>query len=298
METIYNILTSTATSGLLIWLFKHYIERKFSRRIQKEKIELEGALKKEVEAYLGEVAAERKFKYEARKRIYKLISPLNFQISIACKDISGRIFRYGTKASYSLNAKKYYGQSTMYRLLKPLALLEIAEKNISFFDFSVDPTAINLLKLRMSLLRVLSSSSLVFNHPAADWSDEIEHIFFDNISKAARKLIRKEGELDIVMSFDEFQDSIELPDFQIKLNSFINIFNNFTIEKKPLFWIRFIAFGYVCSEYSKVCAQKIGLKVEDYDIYSLLKASKDSYIIDNSQDFEITIKKITDNNIL
>ena len=293
MEILYNILTSTAISGLIIWIFKLMIERKFEKKLQTERIEQEANLKREVETYLGDVNAERNYLYEAKKRLYLLISPLNFQILIACRDISARISRYATQANYPLDVKGYFGQSTLYRLLKPLALLEIIEKNIAFVDFSVDPVAIELLKLRVCLFRTLSSSTIILNHPTANWNKEREHVFFDNISKASRNLIRKENDIEVVLSFNEFQNFIEKQENNKNLEPFIQIFNNFSIKDFPIFWIRLIAFGYICSEYLNKNASKIGLSVENYDIINLLKISNDETIQNKLNEYFKIIKDLS-----
>lgn len=65
----------------------------------------------------------------------------------------------------------------------------------------------------------------------------MEHIFFDNISKAARQLIEKENGIEIVMSFDSFLRKIVNQDFQNGIDPFVKILNDFTIKEKPIFWI-------------------------------------------------------------
>jgi len=65
----------------------------------------------------------------------------------------------------------------------------------------------------------------------------VEHIFFDNISKAARQLIEKENGIEIVMSFDSFLRKIVNQDFQNSIDPFVKILNDFTIKEKPIFWI-------------------------------------------------------------
>ena len=65
----------------------------------------------------------------------------------------------------------------------------------------------------------------------------MEHIFFDNISKAARQLIEKENGIEIVMSFDSFLRKIVNQDFQNSIDPFVKILNDFTIKEKPIFWI-------------------------------------------------------------
>ena len=67
---------------------------------------IQGEIRKEIETYLGDKSAEREYQLEARKRLYKAIGPLRFQLVVACRDASSRI-----NNSSSRMDKLWYGQS-------------------------------------------------------------------------------------------------------------------------------------------------------------------------------------------
>ena len=296
MEILYYIATSTTVTGLIVWFIKLRIEHNFKRTLENEKLEYQAQLKSNVDAYLGDLSAERNYLYEAKKRIYISLSPLRFQLIIACRDISGRILRHGIGYQYPFDTKHYYGQSTLYRLLKPLAILEMVEGKIAFTDFSVDEMALGLLKVRTALLRSLSTSTVILNHPNANWDSEIEHIGFDNISKVAQLLVKKGSEGESLLTFGEFQNKIKkTPEF---FEPFISIFDDFSFESKAIFWIRLVTFGYLCSEYAKQSAKSIGLEMETYQTKELLRKVNDDYVVNNLDDYLLAIQKMVNEKVL
>jgi hypothetical protein len=113
---------------------------------------LEAQVRKEVEILLGDRAADREYALDARKRLYAAIGPLRFQLLLACRDLTGRIISHGTRKNYSTSVETYYGRSTLFRIIRPLALSELIERQIAYADFAVDPAAVRLLKFKKAAL--------------------------------------------------------------------------------------------------------------------------------------------------
>lgn len=156
---------SLVTAG---WLAQKLVEHRLTKDLetfktqQEEKLELEkaewdGRVRQKVETVLAERAADRDYVLQARKRLYSAIGPLKFQLLVACRDLSGRIKRHATfDEQERIDVDDYYGRSTLYRILRPIALTELVERQISYADFGVDPDAVNLLTLKKNIFGVLS----------------------------------------------------------------------------------------------------------------------------------------------
>jgi len=270
----------------------------WQRDLEKDKAGWQGEIHKGVEEYLGEKSAEREYNLEARKRLYNAIGPLRFQLLLACRDVSTRINNYGSDdQSYSMDTRGYYGQSTLYRLLRPIAISELIERQITYADFSVDPTGIDLLRFKKAAFMAFTDGDPILNHPNANWYDEKEHVFSGTLSRLASAIIIRDEETDDKerpMHFHEFQlftrDSLR----RKKFSPFKEILNDFTIIKKPIFWIRLICFGYICNEYLGHAGTSIGFEKRQFDVDKLLSVSKDSYTRSNIEKLKDKFQSMID----
>ena len=143
--------------------------------LENQKALLQGEIRKDVEEYLGRKEADREYELEARKRLFHAIGPLRVQLLLACRDLTNRVHNYPHK-EYKMNIKGYYGRSTLYRILRPLAITELIERQITYTDFSLDASAMELLRYRRSILKALHGEEVVFNHPNVDWTVQEQHI--------------------------------------------------------------------------------------------------------------------------
>jgi hypothetical protein len=46
---------------------------------------------------------------------------------------------------------QYYGKNTLYRMLRPIAISELIERQIAYADFAVDPSAVKVLRFRRTV---------------------------------------------------------------------------------------------------------------------------------------------------
>lgn len=277
---------SVGTAG---WLTKRLIDHRLAKDLETQKARFEeqlaeatarweGSVKKEVETYLADRAADRQYELDARKRLYLAIGPLRFQLLIACRDLSGRIVAH-FKNPYATNVESYYGRSLLFRILRPLVLCELIERQIAYADFSVDITAVELLRFKKGAYAALSGGSLVDGHPSINWDDEEQHVFFDHISHAAAALIVHNGAAsDRVMRFDEFSDLLDRPGDSEALKPFPDLLARFTPQGKPILWLRLVGLAYLCNHFINQTGQAIGFEARAVDCAGLLKASHDPEI--------------------
>lgn len=240
--------------------------------------ELEGRIRQRVDTALGEMAAERQYSFDAKKRLYTAIGPLRFQLLLACRDLAGRIQRRLT-SDYDMSMTGYFGQSTVFRILRPICLAELVERQIAYADFSVDSGAIDLLRFKKAAFAVFSGGSLVEGHPQVDWTDQVQHVFFDHLSRCANAIIvREDDSQERAMRFHEFEIMMRDPSAMTILAPFPKILKHFDLEQKPLFWVRLVAYGNLCNDFINRTGATIGFQERDYPVQELLLATKDGAI--------------------
>jgi hypothetical protein len=290
MDTLTLITSITSSLGISLagawWLSQQLI----THRLGKEKDKWQGEIRKEVEVYLGEKSAEREYNLEARKRLYTAVGPLRFQLLIASRDASARIINYGLNPfEYNTDMGWYYGRSTLYRLLRPIAIAELIERQITYADFSVDPTGIELLRFKKAALTAFTDGDSILNHPNARWDEEIEHVFSGTLSRLANALIIQDEDITSKkrpMHFHEFSSFIDDPKNLRQFSPLKDILNNFDIRKKPIFWIRLVCFGYICNEYVEHAGRSIGFQKREFDLDKLLLASEDKFTLSHLEGFK------------
>jgi hypothetical protein len=305
---ISTFVTAFLTSGVFSlgaarWLTTRLVDHRFARDLQTyqatldgelaaskaafdqslatAKAKVEAALRQDVDEYLGDKAADRQYRLDARKRLYAAIGPLRFQLVVACDNFSTRIDRIGSgRQLYDTSLEGYFGRSTAFRLLRLLAVAELIERQIAYADFSVDPSTAGLLRFKHEAFRCLSSGTIVLGHPKANWNDQVEHIFYDVLSIIASTMIVDSCNSTSarVMRFDEFNELVSENDRIAAISPLPRLMENFTIASKPILWIRFVALGQLCSSFVGREGPVLGIHPELYDGPKLLRASTDPYL--------------------
>ena len=125
------------------------------------------------------------YQYAARKRLYEALGPLRFQLLMASRDVVRRVTGHAPPRRWNLDSAHYYGQSTMYRLLRPLAICILIERQMNAADFSVDPSGVRLLRFEVGAHRMLTNSDPLPYYTNIDWAIETQHVFRDNLRRAA-----------------------------------------------------------------------------------------------------------------
>ena len=295
-----TILTAIASSlGLsvtaAVWLSQSLIKHRLDKDMAVFKADvdadhkarqaaLDGDIKQRVDTVLGERAAERQYTFEARKRLYSAIGPLRFQLLLACRDLAGRIASRGTagREDYSTSIDGYYGRSTLYRILRPLCLAELIERQIAFADFSVDPGAVDLLRFKKSASQAFSGDLLVAGHPRVNWDGQVEHVFADNLTKCASALILSAPPAEPrTRRFNEFESFLADPASRAQIDPFPRLLATMTPATTPLLWLRLAAYGALCNDMVNKTGTDIGFERQDYPLRDLLAATGDATICGN-----------------
>lgn len=291
LATLLTTLMSSVglSAATAAWLARamvgHRLEKDlavFKAALERERAEgqarLEGQVRQQVEAALGDLAVERQYAFDARKRLYTAIGPLRFQLLMACRDLAGRV-QSEAKRGYNKSVGSYYGRSTLYRILRPLCLSELVERQIAYADFSVDTGAVDLLRFKKGAFAVFSGGSVVEGHPKVDWHNQTEHVFFDHLSCCANRLIAHEnGEPERAMRFHEFEAVLRQPGAGDQFAPFPALLEGLTPSSKPLFWTRLVAYGCLCNHFVNKTGAAVGFETRVFPTAELLQATADPVI--------------------
>lgn len=274
-------LVAAAVTVLVNIFGKPFIDR----WLESWKTEL--AVKKaEAEARIG-------YEFEAKKRLYTAIGPLRFQLLLACRDAARHVKSHsGGQRDFPVTVNNYYGVSTLHKIIRPIALLELIEEQIMYADFAVESEAIELIKCKQSIYAAFSSGKTVHGHPDANWDDEEQHIFYHSISRIANALvIPADSGGKRVMRFDEFEEFLKSAENVARVSPLPYLYEDFTFRKKPLFAARLVLYGYVCAKYVNNYGVPIGFEKIDYSVPELLKNIDDEYINGRLDDFSVQFGK-------
>jgi hypothetical protein len=198
--------------------------------------------------YLLERKARVDYEFMARKRLNEVIGPLRMQLLFSARDVVRRV-RGHVGQSWDMDPSGFYIRSFVYRSLRPLAVAQLIERQMSIADFSVDPAAVALLRFNTTAERMLTGNEIVLDHPDADWSKQSQHLFRDNLRAAATKLIAEEESGPVVIDYARFQR--EVPDLEAspELRDLTQIFAGckHNLTNNPLFWLRLVGYAFACS---------------------------------------------------
>lgn len=250
------------------------------QQLAREKAQAEGAVRREVEAQLGQMAAQRQYEYEARRRLYLAIGPLRFQLLLACRDLSGRIAALGSTEPYRLTPGNYYGRSTLFRLLRPLAIAELIERQVGVADFAVDPAALICLRFRRSLVRILSGDELVEGRSDLHWDAQVEHVFADTLAACAQVLISSPpgGGSEQVLRFDAFEERLQQQGSAL-VAPFDTLLQGFSKKDKPVLWLRLVAYGNACNALIDRLGGELGFERRVFATEGLLVGDHDPFVV-------------------
>jgi len=321
---IPTVITALLSSGLISlgaarWLTTRFIDHQLTKdlktyettlaekvarskgeideRLSAAKASLEAHLRQGVEEYLGDKAADRQYRLDARKRLYTAIGPLRFQLVVACADLSARVERIGSgKQPYATSLEGYFGRSTAFRLLRVFATAELIERQMAYADFSVDASTADLLRFKHEAFLCLTSSTVSLEHPDANWDDQVEHIYSDVLSMIAAAMIVTDGAVtpSRVMRFAEFDQFVSDPKRLDLIHPVPRLFDGFTIATKPILWIRLVSLGELCTSLVKRDGPPLGVTPEAYDGLRLLDTSTDPFVMQNRWRYREVLQRFRD----
>ena len=301
LATVLTAVTSSLglSAATAAWLSRTLVSHRLQKDLETFKSSLErdrasdqaaieGRIREQVERSLGDLAAQREYDLDARKRLYAAIGPLRFQLLLACRDLAGRVQAHGLGRVYDMSLKGYYGRTSLFRILRPLGLAELVERQIAYADFAVDSGAIDLLRFKGSAFAAFSGGRLVEGHPDVNWNSQVQHIFFDYISRCANVMIAEETEgRERALRFHEFASLLDGKDGTAAFSPFSTIFDGMTPQAKPLLWTRLVVYGHLCNGFVNRTGVVIGFERREYPVAQLLSATEDPTICGNLADTSV-----------
>lgn len=264
-------------------------QNRLDSNLAASKAEIDSRFRQRVEEYLGDQAAERQYRLEARKRLYTAVGPLRFQLILATGDLLNRVARIGSgKQQYPIGYKGYFGRSTLYRLLRVFGIAELIERQVADADFAVDPWMANLIKFKQVAFTCMSSSTVSLGHPQENWNEQQQHLFYDELAIIASDMIVLDpvAKIPRVMRFDEFADvDIDLTGLGA-FRAMPRLLKDFTPQAKPILWLRLLALGALCNSFAGIEGVRIGILPEPFDASAFLDAGSDPCIHENRPAYE------------
>ena len=246
--------------------------------------------------YLLDRKAKIDYELPAKQRLYQAIGPLRLQLIFASRDVVRRVTLHpGT--NWNLNPAHYYARSFIWRLLRPLAVGALIERQLAVADFTVDPGALDLLRLKAAMEEMLTGGEALLDHPNADWAGQTDHLFGDNLRGAAGKLLAENGgEGTHVLEFEQFVD--EFPDLEAVsgLAELADIVERCgpraTLQANAVFWLRLVGYAYVCNHLVRTQGADLGFESGPLDVPALLRGVRDDHITSHIDAYEPTFDMI------
>lgn len=223
------------------------------------------------------VDAQQQYVLQARQRLYAAIGPLRFQLLIACRELASRVEAL-SKGRYDTRVDGYFGQNTLYRLLRPLTLVELVERQTNYVDFSVDSASLVLLRFQNACYEALTGGGQVLRGLELDWTREAQHVFKGRLQQAANLLI-VDGEPPRCARFDEFPailDRARRDDPTGGLARLASLVDGVTPGRVPVFLCRLVAYGYVANWLLGEEGAAAGSRPVPYPVINMLEAANDT----------------------
>jgi hypothetical protein len=237
--------------------------------------------------YLLERKARVDYQYEASKRLNEVIGPLRMQLLLSARDVVRRVHGHAGHIGWDMDPSGSFVRTFVYRLLRPLAISQLIERQMSTADFSVDPAAIALLRFNTNAERLLSGSTVVLGHPGVDWDTQSQHLFRDNLRAAAARLIVEDEGRPVVVNYARFQQ--EAPDMSAvpELKDLTAIFasSGDNLANVPLFWLRVVGYAHACSRLISEQGADVGFDDVRLPVESMLKCIPDERISTRAPDY-------------
>jgi hypothetical protein len=199
-------------------------------------------------------------------------------------------------AGWNMDPSAHYVRSTIYRILRPLAVAQLIERAMGVADFTVDDDAVGLLRFGTAAERMLSGGEIVMDHPAVDWARQTQHLFRDNLRAAAARLISEDQDRPNVIGYERFQE--EIPDLlhDDALSSLAGIMSacRERITENPIFWLRLVGYAHACRELIRDQGVRIGFALPAFDTEGLLRQADDDYVAPNADAYVASIQRVVD----
>jgi len=228
---------------------------------------------------LAERQAQIDYEANARRRLYEAIGPLRFQLLLAARDLASRVASHAGH-KWNLSSGDYYARSFIYRLLRPLAIGHLIERQMSIADFTVDHAALDLLRFNTTAYRMLTGSEAILDHPEADWSTQSQHVFRENLSAAATTLISQSPSGAVIVDFARFTEMIPEPRRHGALAPLAALFDDRdgNLAENAVFWVRVVGYAHSCAQLVRDHGMRLGFSAPELDVLEALREIDDRYL--------------------
>ena len=232
--------------------------------------------------------AEVDYRSNARRRLYEAIGPLRLHLLFAARDVVDRVVGHvaafesrGAGWSWNLDPREYYARSFAYRLLRPLAIGQLIQRQMSTADFAVDTSSLDLLRFDQAASRMLTGDEILLEHPLADWNRQTDHLFGDNLRRAAASLVAADGDGEPrIIDFAEFTERLDGKRSPDALEDLLAIFGRCTgnLGSNPIFWLRVVGYGHAWNNLLAAQGTALGFRPRTYDGAEMLRYANDDTI--------------------
>ena len=259
-----------------------------------------GAFNVARERYILDRKAAVDYESNARRRLYEAIEPLRLELVFAARDLASRVgghVRAGGRAAtrWNLSGKEYYVQSFVFRILRPLAVGQLIQRQMSFADFAVDEHGKEVLRFDSTAREMLTGSN-VLSGLKGDWSFQTDHLFSDNLHVAAATLhVRDPDGPTRVMDFSEFVERVRAGKLPSPVSELFAIFEKCkeNLLENPVFWLRLVAYGFVCQQFVEPRSEGLGFRKRPFEIEAMLREAASPEISSDPGRYAAAIRALT-----
>lgn len=258
-----------------------------------------GALNLGRERYILERKATVDYKSNARRRLYEVVEPLRLELLLAARDLASRVGGHvnpGGRAAthWNMSGREYYVQSFVYRILRPLAVGQLIQRQVSFADFAVDEHGKEVLRFDATAREILTGGAILAGHKA-DWSGQTDHLFSDNLQIAAATLLGRDGDGPTrVLDFSEFVEKVKAGNLPSPVGELFAIFEKCerSLLENPVFWLRLVGYGRLCQRFVDDRSEGLGFRKRTYDVVAMLRETDDPAIASDPNKYAAVIEDL------
>ncbi len=260
---ISAIFSSSIIGGVITYVLNKRIE-KYKKMGEIELKHLEDDLANKT----AERDARRDYEYEAKKRLYHEIEPYLFLFLELSGSALSRIYRLASVAKEGklypntgwLSGPGYFINSTIYRLIAPLAAFKLIQRRLTIVDLELEPRINIQYSLGKCLYSTISddfdlaqSQPIIVGYkPYENYIGTQEEIHFHQgiytglIDSITELLTVDEPKGGLrVLTFGEFESKYMKAKVPESLQKFYTLFLNFHPKTRPVLWRILVAQAHI-----------------------------------------------------
>lgn len=301
--TLIAVDTAVATSliaafaSLIVALGTAVLGARFKSRSDTQMAELTASLNEEQH----ERDAQRDYQYEARKRLYTDLQPLLFQLTELCGSAyrhtrglarTARQGHLGPDTDSWLVSDDYYLRSTVYRLMVPVAALQLIRRRLTSLDLSLDDAIGTQYRFARALSGTWNSGfDLAAVAPALEYRPHdnaakegvhqhpevfaLQHLYAGQIDQIVSTMLVKDDEGLRYRGYGEFEAAYD-DDENVRKNvaPLLQLFAGFHPRTHPVLWRMLIVQAHLQQAIVSTFAEPPGRIV---DPIGILKAAQPDF---------------------